>query len=447
MIRFPRVLGVRAGYDPAQVDALIRRIEATLGRGVLDGPPLTADDIRAARFSTKLGGYNEVAVDYALDAFVVAVEIHAGLVHDAGPATAPSAAPASGGSAALPSRTPAGHTATSPPGSANTLGRTGFPGHPSAPGSADPLGSMGSSGPVGGPLGRRAVTGPMSEAPGRRAAAGTSGGISSTPPTGMSAVPPRDASFPLSRDIPDLPRRDVPSPSTRDAGSADHLLPGRPDLPSGTRRSLFEPAHPAVPLSAPSPVPSVPAAGPVRPAERRNDEEEDDAPTLPGIPKVTDQPPTGAHHAPQALGTPIASASPSAAGVTGAPPETRPVPGAGPLTVRGLHAGLGGVGTAASAAVWLEEQAVRVERVMFRPARLGSGYDEDEVDVFLDHVVATLRGTSEHPLTAEQVRKATFSTVVFKNGYAVTQVDAFLAELAGILDRREALLGEQEQHV
>ena len=30
-----------------------------------------------SRFNTKLGGYNEVAVDYALDAFVVAVEIHA----------------------------------------------------------------------------------------------------------------------------------------------------------------------------------------------------------------------------------------------------------------------------------------------------------------------------------------------------------------------------------
>ncbi|MFC4591786.1 DivIVA domain-containing protein [Sphaerisporangium corydalis] len=90
-------------------------------------------------------------------------------------------------------------------------------------------------------------------------------------------------------------------------------------------------------------------------------------------------------------------------------------------------------------AVWLESQAARVERVLFRPGRLGAGYNEDEVDVFLDRIVATLRGTTDHPLTAEQVRTATFSTVVFKTGYAVAQVDAFLAEIADVLDRRASM--------
>src|SRR4051812_14081689 len=79
MNRFPRVMGVRLGYDPDQVDELIRRIEQTLGVGSLDGPAVTADDIRSAKFAVKLGGYNETAVDFALDAFIVAVEARAGL--------------------------------------------------------------------------------------------------------------------------------------------------------------------------------------------------------------------------------------------------------------------------------------------------------------------------------------------------------------------------------
>src|SRR5262245_3358078 len=58
---FPRVAGVRLGYEPGQVDTLIRRIEATLGRGELDGPPVTAAEIRGAKFNVRLGGYNETA--------------------------------------------------------------------------------------------------------------------------------------------------------------------------------------------------------------------------------------------------------------------------------------------------------------------------------------------------------------------------------------------------
>ena len=96
---------------------------------------------------------------------------------------------------------------------------------------------------------------------------------------------------------------------------------------------------------------------------------------------------------------------------------------------------------------WLESQAVRVEQVRFRPGRLGAGYDEDEVDVFLDRIVATLRGTTDHPLTAGQVKKATFTTVVFRSGYAVTQVDAFLSEAAEVLDRRDALVAEHRRPV
>ncbi|ETK34001.1 hypothetical protein MPTA5024_21705 [Microbispora sp. ATCC PTA-5024] len=72
----------------------------------------------------------------------------------------------------------------------------------------------------------------------------------------------------------------------------------------------------------------------------------------------------------------------------------------------------------------------------FRPGRLGMGYREDEVDAFLDRVVETLRGTADRPLTPDEVRAATFSTVMFRPGYAITEVDGFLNEIAGILERR-----------
>ncbi|GAA4218153.1 hypothetical protein GCM10023075_00260 [Streptosporangium album] len=169
------MLAVRAGYDPDQVDALVRRIEGALGRGAPDGEPITADEIRAARFRTKLGGYHEVAVDFALQAFIVAVE--------------------------------------------------------------------------------------------NRSAEG---------------------------------------------------------------------------------------------------------------------------------GGPVASrAEPSA-----------------------------------------EEHAARIERAAFRAGRLGMGYDEDQVDTFLDRVVATLRGTTDRPVTPGDVRSARFATVILKPGYAVREVDTFLADLAGVLETR-----------
>ncbi|WP_440104523.1 DivIVA domain-containing protein [Streptosporangium sp. H16] len=174
------------GYDPDQVDLLVRRIEGTLGRGAPEGEPVTADEIRDARFRTRLGGYNEVAVDFALEAFIVAIE---------------------------------------------------------------------------------------------------------TRPTG-----------------------------------AD----GRPVVPA--RR-----------------------AAPEEPEREEN-----------------------------------------------------------------------------------EDRAARVERVAFRPGRLGMGYNEDEVDAFLDRIVATLRGTTDTPLTPGDVRAARFATVMLRPGYAIAEVDEFLDELADVLEPRPA---------
>lgn len=63
MARFPRVL---RGYFAIEVDALLLRIEATLGRNDAQVPPITADELRATKLSVVLRGYDPHAVDGAL---------------------------------------------------------------------------------------------------------------------------------------------------------------------------------------------------------------------------------------------------------------------------------------------------------------------------------------------------------------------------------------------
>ncbi|MFI6453109.1 DivIVA domain-containing protein [Streptosporangium amethystogenes] len=245
MNRFPRVLGVRTGYDPDQVDLLVRRIEGTLGRGAPEGEPITADEIRDARFRTKLGGYHEIAVDFALEAFIVAIE-------------------------------------TRP---------TGADGRPIVPERRQPV--------------------PWPTAPQEQERA-------------QRAEPP-----------------------LRDPGAAG-----------------WEPAA----------VVRDPGAAEWEPA-------------------------AVARHPGVAEWEPVAVGSPEPLG-----------------------------------ADEIEEHAVRVERAAFRPGRLGMGYNEDQVDTFLDRIVATLRGTTDQPLTPDEVRGARFATVLLRPGYAVGEVDEFLADLAGVLE-------------
>jgi DivIVA domain-containing protein len=55
------------------------------------------------------------------------------------------------------------------------------------------------------------------------------------------------------------------------------------------------------------------------------------------------------------------------------------------------------------------------------------GYNEDEVDAFLDRVAAALRDPTGRTLTAEQVHNKTFSKPpIGKRGYNEDEVDAFL---------------------
>ncbi|WP_326636819.1 DivIVA domain-containing protein [Streptosporangium sp. NBC_01755] len=252
MNHFPRVLGVRTGYDPDQVDLLVRRIEGTLGRGAPEGEPITADEIRDARFRAKPGGYHEIAVDFALEAFIVAIE-------------------------------------TRYPGAVDR--------EPVAGGSSEPLGAIETRYP--GAVDREPVAGGSSEP--------------------LGAIETR---YPGAVD-----REPVAGGSSEPLGAIETRYPGAVDR------------------------------------------------------------------------EPVAGGSPEPLGADEA-----------------------------------EEHAARVERVAFRPGRLGMGYNEDQVDAFLNRVAATLRGTIDRPLTPDDVRGVRFATVMLRPGYAVSEVDGFLADLAGVLE-------------
>ena len=75
---------------------------------------------------------------------------------------------------------------------------------------------------------------------------------------------------------------------------------------------------------------------------------------------------------------------------------------------------------------WLTPEQVR--NVPFSNPPLGKrGYNEDEVDAFLDLVEAALRDPTRHTLTPEQVRNKTFSKPrIGHRGYNEDEVDAFL---------------------
>lgn len=54
------------GYDRREVDELLARVEGTLGRAPEAAVPVTAADVRAARFTKKMRGYAPLQVDEAL---------------------------------------------------------------------------------------------------------------------------------------------------------------------------------------------------------------------------------------------------------------------------------------------------------------------------------------------------------------------------------------------
>lgn len=78
--------------------------------------------------------------------------------------------------------------------------------------------------------------------------------------------------------------------------------------------------------------------------------------------------------------------------------------------------------------------ATDVREVMFSKPQIGKrGYHEDDVDEFLDQVVARLEGRGD--LTADDVRDARFRKPPWgKRGYNEDDVDSLLDRVAATLD-------------
>ena len=98
-----------------------------------------------------------------------------------------------------------------------------------------------------------------------------------------------------------------------------------------------------------------------------------------------------------------------------------------------------------------------VLNVKFDSTRLREGYVQDEVDEFLDEVTTTLRGLeerlgagpgatsgshqeSEILLTSQDVRSIRFKTSKFREGYEQPDVDAFLDTVVATMEAMEAQL-------
>jgi DivIVA domain-containing protein len=67
-----------------------------------------------------------------------------------------------------------------------------------------------------------------------------------------------------------------------------------------------------------------------------------------------------------------------------------------------------------------------VEARKFPTTRLRPGYEEEEVDAFLDAIRDTFLGIREPSLTPAEIRIKQFSTTRLRPGYRLEEVDAFL---------------------
>ena len=66
---------------------------------------------------------------------------------------------------------------------------------------------------------------------------------------------------------------------------------------------------------------------------------------------------------------------------------------------------------------------------LFTPVRLREGYNMEQVDDFVDRVMATVNGRPvERPVTPREIRKVQFTPVRLTEGYDVEEVDNFLDE-------------------
>ena len=75
----------------------------------------------------------------------------------------------------------------------------------------------------------------------------------------------------------------------------------------------------------------------------------------------------------------------------------------------------------------------RIERASFGHTRFHDGYDERDVDRFLDAVVASL-ASSATPFTPTRIRDEVFGQTRLKAGYLIEDVDSFRRLLADAVE-------------
>ncbi len=79
----------------------------------------------------------------------------------------------------------------------------------------------------------------------------------------------------------------------------------------------------------------------------------------------------------------------------------------------------------------------------FRATKYNVGYDQQEVDTFIDRAVDTLRKyeqgniPTEPLLTAQKVDSARFTPTKFREGYDQEDVDTFLDRLSDVFQAHE----------
>jgi DivIVA domain-containing protein len=70
----------------------------------------------------------------------------------------------------------------------------------------------------------------------------------------------------------------------------------------------------------------------------------------------------------------------------------------------------------------------RIEKARFSTTRLSGGYDEEEVDTFLDKVIAAL--SKDGQADQAELRSVRFTMTRLRPGYVIQDVDSFLDEIA-----------------
>jgi DivIVA domain-containing protein len=86
-----------------------------------------------------------------------------------------------------------------------------------------------------------------------------------------------------------------------------------------------------------------------------------------------------------------------------------------------------------------------IHNVQFKTVRFAEGYDEDQVDDFLDTVALALADPAEGPqrLTSAEVKRIDFKVTRLKEGYDMDEVDSFLDRIELEFQRREGLGARQ----